>query len=225
MRSIKPYTIPLIVVLALFLTACTGEPPTFISEGVIEYDADVIDETHPMATLAPGSMLLKFKNNTYIAEMSTMGFFTTHFLADPKKKTLIEMVKVLDVKNAYIEDEKALAIENADYKLNFTHTKETKVIAGYLCKKVIASKVSDPADKFEVYYTEGLNVENANFANPYASLKGMLMEYRLKKFGLEMSFKAKSVKKEDVPDAEFELPPYYKIVTKEEMDTFFKSFE
>ena len=208
----------------MFFTACATDPK-FISEGVIEYDAEVIDESHPMAQLAPGSMTLRFKNDMYVAEMSTMGFFTTHFLADPKKKNLIEMVKVLDVKNAYIEDEKALAKENEAYKLNFKETKETKIIAGYKCKKLIASKVSDPEDKFVVYYTDEFNVKTPNFSNPYSGIHGMLMEYRLKKFGLEMCFRAKSVRKEDIPDSEFELPPYYKIVTKEEMEAFFKSFE
>jgi hypothetical protein len=53
----------------------------------------------------------------------------------------------------------------------------------------------------------------------------MMMQFRLKKFGLEMEFTAKSVKKEDIPESTFELPAYYKIVSKEEMDEFFRSIQ
>jgi hypothetical protein len=83
----------------------------------------------------------------------------------------------------------------------------------------------DPTIKFDVWYTEQLNVSAPNFSNPYSKIKGMLMEYRLKKFGLEMSFTATGVKKEEVPDETFELPAYYKVITKQEMDEFFKSIQ
>ncbi len=224
------YILPLFGIVGMLLFFCLngckpGSAGSELSEGIIEYKAVVIDEAHPLADLAPGNMTLKFKDDKYVAEMSTMGFFTTRFLLDIKQKRMTQMVKVLDVKDACIDDEKALLAESETYKLNFKETGETKVIAGYKCKKLIASKVNDPADKFDVYYTEELQVESPNFANPYAHIKGMLMEYRLKKFGLEMKFTAKSVKAEDIPDSEFELPAYYRIVTRQEMDDFFKNFE
>lgn len=209
----------------LFLASCSGNDPKFINEGVIEYDAKVVDVNHPMATLAPGSMTVKFKDDMFSSEMSTMGVFTTTFIANPKKKTMTQMVKVFEEKTACIENEKMIAEENAKYKLNLEETKETKMIAGYKCRKVIATMADDPTIKFDVYYTEGLNVKSANFSNPYSSLKGMLMQFRLKKFGLEMEFTAKSVKKEDIPESTFELPAYYKIISKEAMDEFFKSIQ
>ena len=107
-------------------------------------------------------------------------------------------------------------------KLEFKETKETKIIAGYKCKKVIATKASDPTDKFEVYYTDELDVKSANYSTPYEGLKGIVMKFRLKKFGMEMEFTAKSVKKEEVDDNIFELPGFYKIISKREMDEFFK---
>ncbi|HEY1039733.1 MAG TPA: hypothetical protein VGF30_10030, partial [Bacteroidia bacterium] len=81
---------------------------------------------------------------------------------------------------------------------------------------------SDPTDKFDVYYTEELNVKSPNYSTPYIELKGIVMQFRLKKFGMEMEFTAKSVKKEEVADSMFELPGFYKIITRTEMDEFFK---
>ena len=45
------------------LASCGNTNEKFISEGVIEYDAKVVDEANPMASLAPNKMIIKFKNN------------------------------------------------------------------------------------------------------------------------------------------------------------------
>ena len=209
----------------LLASSCKYANPKYIKEGIIEYDAKVVDENHPMAGLAPGKMVVKFKNNQFAAEMSSMGVFTTIFIANPEKKTMTLLVKMFNIKQASIDDEKMIKKENDEYKLEFKETKETKEIAGYKCKKVIANLADDPTVKFDVYYTEELNVTSPNVLSPYAEIKGMLMEYRLKKFGLEMTFTAVGVKKEEIPNEEFELPAYYKVISKTEMDEFFKSIQ
>ncbi len=178
-----------------------------------------------MASLAPGKMTVKFKKELFASEMSVMGVFTTTFISNPIKKNLTVLVKMFDVKQACIDDEKAIKAECDAYKLEFEETKETKVIAGYKCKKVIVTMSDDPTIKYDVYYTEELNVTNPNFSNPYNKINGMLMQFRLKKFGLEMEFTAQGVTKEDVPDETFELPAYYKVITKAEMDEVFKSIQ
>lgn len=213
------------LIISLITVSCNYTNPKYINEGIIEYDAKVVDENHPMAGLAPGKMTVSFKKDLFAAEMSTMGVFTTTFIANPTKKTLTQLVRVFDVKQACIDDEKVIKAENDAYKLTFKETKETKEIAGYKCKKVIATMADDPSISFDVYYTEELNVQAPNFSNPYAPIKGMLMEYRLKKFGLEMKFTATAVQKTEIPDETFELPAYYKVISKTEMDEFFKSIQ
>ncbi|MHB8258961.1 MAG: hypothetical protein ACYDCN_09655 [Bacteroidia bacterium] len=214
-----------IILLAFFASSCKYANPKYIKEGVIEYDVKPVDESNPMAGLAPGKMTVKFKDNMLVAEMSTMGVFTTTFIFNPVKKNLIQLVKVFDVKQACIDDEKSIAEENKNYELVFEETKEKKEIAGYKCKKVIATMTDDPSKVFDVWYTEELNINNPNANTPYDKLKGMLMQYRLKKFGLELEFTAKGVEKEKISNEEFELPTYYKVISKKEMDEFFKSLQ
>ncbi|MDP2388128.1 MAG: hypothetical protein Q8M29_17270 [Bacteroidota bacterium] len=210
------------LVFVMILSSCGNNDPKFISEGVIEYDAQVVDKSHPMAGLAPSTMSMFFKKNLYCSEMSTMGMFNSKFVANPTNKTFTTMVKILNEKNACIEYDKEIKKDIADNKLEFKETSEVKIIAGYKCKKVIATKASDPTDKFEVYYTDELDVKSANYSTPYEGLKGIVMKFRLKKFGMEMEFTATSVRKEEVADDMFDLPGFYKIITKEEMDEFFK---
>ena len=69
--------------------------------------------------------------------------------------------------------------------------------------------------------TRELGNEQTNALTPYAKLKGMLLDYRLEKFGIELHFKAKSYKNIKVPDQTFEIPASMKIVSPEEMESFF----
>jgi hypothetical protein len=208
----------------LVLSSC-GQLGKGISEGEIEYDATPVDPDNPMAGVAPSQMTVKFKKDKFAAEMSTMGVFTTTFITDPQTKTLTQMVRVWDDKMACVETEKDINRELEDYKLTFEFTKETKMIAGLKCRKAIATKVADPSQKFDVWYTEELNVQSPNFSNPYCEIKGMLMEYRLKKFDLEMNFKAVSVSADKIADETFVLPAYYNIVTVDSMRNFFKKIQ
>lgn len=215
-----------IIFLAFFASSCKYANPKYINEGIIEYDAKAVDENNPMAGYAPSKMSVKFKKNLLAAEMSVMGgIFTTTFIFNPAKKTLTQLVKMLDLKQACIENEADILNENKNYQLALEETGEKKEIAGYNCKRVIATMPDDPSVKFDVYYTDELNVSNPNENTPYDKIKGMLMEYRLKKLGLELEFIAKGVTKEKIADTDFELPAYYKVITTKEMEDFFKSIQ
>ena len=192
---------------------------------LIEYNAEVVDQNHPMAGLAPSTATVKFKKNKVQLEMSTMGIFNTTFISNPAQKTLTQMVKFMDLKNACIQRECDLVDENKNYELNFVETKEIKKIAGYNCKKVKVDMVNNPGVSFDVYYTTELGMDSINNIGPYKKIKGMLMQYRLKKLGLEMCFTATSVKKEEIKEDVFEVPAYYKIVTRTEMEKLFADLQ
>ncbi|GIV30260.1 MAG: hypothetical protein KatS3mg028_1326 [Bacteroidia bacterium] len=197
------------------------------SEGVIEYKVEAVDKLHPLAGLAPDKAVLKFKDDKYRIEMSTMGVFKTIFILDGNKKTLTEMIKFMDIKNACIETQEDLIKEANLSPLKFKSTNEEIKIAGYKAKKLIAYYVYNPppADSFEVLYTTQLEPKNIYDLSAYKGINGMLMKYRLKKWGLELEFTAQKVSLEQVPDEEFELPSYYKIISKEEMEKFIKDLQ
>lgn len=225
-RFIKKTVILFLTAFCAFILAfCTSVESKVSDEGEIEYETKVVDENHPLAGLAPSSATLKFKKEKFIMEMSTMGMFNTMFMVDFNNKTLTQMVKFMDVKQACIEKEADIALENSMYKLKIEETNETKVIAGYKCHKLKVTMADDPKVTFDAYYTKEMQVDNANSLSPYAGVKGMLMQYRLKKMGLELQFTAKKVKNVEIPDNTFELPGYFKIVSKEEMAKFFSGLQ
>lgn len=204
----------------LFWAACKPTDEKFISEGTIEYAASVVDQSNPMASMAPSKMTVRFKNNMSNAEMSAgMGLFTTSFISNPETKSLIQLVKLLNKKFSLVLNEEDLKKENELFNLEIIPSKETKIIAGYKCQKATVHYKAGDFPDFDIYYTKDLNIKNSNFANPFYMIDGVLMEYQMKKFELEMKFTATCVKKEDIDDSIFELPADYKQITKEEMNT------
>lgn len=218
----------LVVISCLLIGAagCKQSNEKFISEGEIEYTATVIDQNNSMASMAPTKMIVAFKANKSCAEMTAgMGLFKAAFISDPEKKIFIQEVKILNKKFILIEGEEEIKKENDEFLVKLVPSKETKVIAGYVCKKVTVVPEDKTIQPFDVYYTDEVNIEDPNFTNPYHDIKGVLMEYQLKKFGLEMKFVAKSVKNVSVDDNCFQIPSDYKKVTHKEMKMIFDDLQ
>lgn len=212
--------------IVMFCVSCGSDEDSEISEGVIEYDAAVVDQAHPMANLAPSKMTMKFKNNRASAEMSAgMGLFSTTFISDPEIKSFTQLVKLLNKKFSLVQTGADIQKENALYPVEVTETKETKMIAGYKCNKAHVKLKDDSGVEFDIFYTKDLAIKDPNFCNPFYMVDGVLMEYTMKKFDLEMRFTAKSVKREDIDDAIFELPADYKKISQQEMNELFEGLQ
>ncbi|MEO6901865.1 MAG: hypothetical protein ABI315_01775 [Bacteroidia bacterium] len=206
----------------LLVTACKPKNERFISEGEIEYDAFVMDRENPMASLAPDKMTIKFKDDKICFEMNAgMGLFTTSFISDPPKKSITQLVKFLNKKFMLTQSREDVIKENENCGLEVIPTNETKLIAGYLCKKVKIKPKKKNEAEYAIYYTNELDVKKPNFINCYNMIDGVLMEYQMKKFGLEMKFTAQKVKNIEIDSKVFEIPSDYKKVTEKEMKAFF----
>lgn len=210
----------------LLIASCSGDQGKAADEGVIEYTAAVVDQANPMAGLAPSKMTIRFKNNKSAAEMSAgMGLFSTTFISDPERKTLTQLVKLLNKKLSLVQNAADIEKENAAYVFELTPLPGVKTIAGYKCQSAHVKMKDDFGTEFDIFYTNDLKIANPNFANPFHMIDGVLMEYQMKKFGLEMKFTAKSVKKEDIDDSVFERPADYKEISAEEMNLLFEQLQ
>jgi len=100
---------------------------------------------------------------------------------------------------------------------------ETKVIAGYTCKKAVIT-VNDDGLKsaYEVYYSGELGSKMANFDNPwYKDIDGVMLEFILKNREINMKFTATSVEKKSLPAKDFEIPSDYTPTTQDELKSKF----
>ena len=208
------------------IQSCSGEEKKGGSEeGVIEFDSKAVDQTHPLSGLAPGSAILRYKKDKFIIEMSTMGMFNTSVIGNLQDKTLIQTVKFMDIKQFCVENEGEIKEENNGYKVKIEETKETKKMLGLKCFKLKVSMVDNPSVTFDAWYTKDLGMESCNELTPYAVVKGVLLDYRIKKMGMEMRFLAKKISSTEVPDNTFEVPTNMKKVSKAEMQKFFNDLQ
>jgi GLPGLI family protein len=180
-----------------------------------------------MASLAPNKMIVKFKDNYSEAEMSAgMGLFATSFISDPTKKQFIHLVKLMNQKFAMvIAGDAAIKSEvDGDPKPTVEKRPDTKIIAGYTCHHAHVTYTDKSMTAFDIWYTNEINIKDPNWSNPYHELDGVLMEYQLKRYGLELRFTCTSVAKANVDESVFTLPSDYKIITRQEMDKKFEGF-
>ena len=212
----------LIVCVVVFFSFCKGgNKASNKSEGIIEFQTSGVDEKHPFYGLVPTSATLKFKNDRFIMEMSTMGLFNISIIGDIQAKTLAQTIRYLDIKQACVETEKEIATDNKNYELKIDETNITKKIAGLKCYKLRVTMAHNPKVTYDIWYTKELGMENCNALSPYHEVKGVLMDYRAKKMGIEIHFVAKSYKHNEIPPSSFEIPASLKIISKDEMEKWF----
>lgn len=106
--------------------------------------------------------------------------------------------------------------KNRKYEgINFTLTNETKVIAGYNCKKAIA-KLKD-GTSFTVYYTPELTTENKEYDYQFRTLPGLALEYESVVGTLHIKYTASKVNFDPVTVQKFAIPQTgYREMTYEE---------
>ncbi|MBZ5855654.1 hypothetical protein [Flavihumibacter profundi] len=106
--------------------------------------------------------------------------------------------------------------KNRKYEgIKFTTTNETKILAGYSCKKAVA-QLKD-GSSFTVYFTEDIIPENNDYNSQFTNLKGLPLEYELKQGNLNIRYVVAQVNLNPVPVSKFDIPKTgYRELTYEE---------
>lgn len=95
--------------------------------------------------------------------------------------------------------------KNRKYEgIRFTSTGETKMLAGYNCKKAVAN-LKD-GSSFVVFYTEDIIPENNNYNSQFSNLKGLPLEYELTQGKLTIRYVVSQVNLNPVPVSKFDIP-------------------
>jgi len=145
-------------------------------------------------------------------------------ITDYRDKTKVTLMDIMGQKYAMKMTNEEIAKENAkEPAATVALSNETKVVAGYTCKKAIVTMNDDGVKStYEVYYTSELGPKAANFDNPiYKDIDGVMLEFSMKTPQFTMQFSATSVEKKSISSKEFEIPAEYKVITKEELKSKF----
>ena len=190
--------------------------------GTVTYDISYAGEIDA-ATQAqlPNAVIVSIKGNK-VRNEQVSPFYSMASVSDLAQGSAIILIDAMGMKIAVnqskeeIEKNKAEA-DLKDPEINFLD--ESKVIAGYKCKK---AEVTQDGETIEVYYTEEIAIPaGMNDNNGFKGINGMLMEYTIVQQGLEMKMSVKEVKKGKVSTNLFVIPDDYDVKTMEELGGMF----
>ncbi len=136
----------------------------------------------------------------------------------PDDKVKITLIEVMD-KKAGMTEKDTTSSDGVDSTSQFTteieYSEDTKVIAGYKCKKaVVTFTPKDSVDAEEqtliLFYSPEMGSAALNEDGPYKGIPGLLMEFYKVEVGLNTKFVATEVKKGGVKELDFFFQSDYK---------------
>lgn len=198
-----------------------------IKEGYVVYDMK-LDGIPPEQAAMMGDMEAKvtFKAGKTLTEMSSM-MFTNQTLIDANGLTMLmeQMGNKIAVKQSKEEMEKVAAKEKTEDP-KFEYTTQTKMIAGYECKKAIVTVIDKDKkeEKIDLWYCEKFDNPNKEGKGRGQSimkgLNGMAFEYSGGSGGMKFKMVAKEVSIAPIADEKFNLSTEgYKVMTMEELSS------
>jgi hypothetical protein len=202
-------------------TVMSGKP----FEGVITFKITYPDNKFSESQMAmfPKVLTVSIKGSKSRTDLQMSGMNTVE-ITDYNDKTKVALINMMGQKYAIKQTTAEIEKEMAQSGTTTVElSEETKVIAGYTCKKAIIS-VNDDGVKstFEVFYSSELGSKMANFDNPqYKDIDGVLLEFLLKNRDVNMKFTATSVEKKSLPANDFEIPSDYTLTTQDELKSKF----
>lgn len=205
------------------LFSCNSSTKGTSDEGIIEYEVTPVDPGNVLSAMAPNSMTFKFKNDLCIAEMETgMSAVGVKFISDNKKNIFTQLVRIFDRRYSCSANAENLTdiFKNVP-KYNVKKVEEYKTIAGIKCQKVEISEKGKNNHIFDVYFTDVFKLNKPNWWNEFSEIDGMLMEYRMKRFNLELHFTAKKFDQIHIDTTEFSTKGDYKRISQDELDSYF----
>lgn len=176
-------------------------------EGTIKYSISFEESGLPpeaMAMMKDAETVTYIKGDKYRIDMN-LPMQSTSTIVDNKNKNSVTLMNIMGKKFLIKMNEANIKKEqDAAPETTIKYTNETKVIAGYKCKKAEITEKGGKGIVINVFYTEEIP---ANGTKPvYKGLKGFPLEYSVNQGGMDMRFTAKSISKETVADSKFEIP-------------------
>ncbi len=223
------------IVLFLFFVTCsfTSFAQNAITEGkivyIISYPGMEMDSSYK--AMMPSESVVYFKDHKSRTEMNvSTGIFTASIM-DSKTGDIITLTDMMGTKNAIVLTEKDQ--QNAkkektkkgseSHPVKIIYDAETKVVAGYTCKKAMIT-TGNETTPIEVFYTDQIN-SKTQLNNSWEKFEGFPLEYTINMEGIMMKLSAASVNIGNVNDSLFTIPSDYKILTSAELERMMKEYD
>jgi GLPGLI family protein len=216
----KPLIVFVITVL-IFITSCKNtDVQSKISSGRIDYKITYLNTDLDKKTMSVLPMRMKLTFNEKQAANIIEGFMGVYKLnafTNFHTRKCSTILKVFDKQYLFKggRDEQMCCFDTME-DMEIEETNETKIIAGFTCRKSIIH-LPGTNQTFDIYYTDEISLKHPNSTNPYKDVKGVLMEFELNLLDLKMRFVAEKFQALKEDDLNHKLPANSKLVSREQM--------
>jgi hypothetical protein len=216
----------LFALIALILNGCVKSPelPETLIAHHLKYQIEYLeDKAGDIPTkILPGQMDAYYTDYFVLSRIE--GFleqFTLTQIADLRREKVTTMLRFFDSKFYYEGKNGELPVAIIEpKKMNVTLTGETTLIGGLHSERV---EVDTGDEKFNIYLTKDFDVKRPNIATPYRSIDYPLSEFRVQLSLLKMVLSCKEFETKSIDSQLFEVPPEYRLVSKEDMENIINS--
>ncbi|MGM0505304.1 MAG: hypothetical protein ACQESQ_11825 [Bacteroidota bacterium] len=222
MKFRLPAAIFLILGLTTFYSCNKLQQKDRIKEGYIEYNIEYLNDTLDkfMIGLLPKKMVIKFKDNNTINKIEGFsGIVSFTHIQNYKEKKSTTLVKVLNKKYKYEEknNESSMFFEELP-GMQIELQDEIKEICGFQSQKAKIFFPDTSIQPFHIYYTDEIRINNVNAQTPFKSIDGVLMEFQVKFYDLDMKLTATKVQETEITSDHFKVPDSYQSINRKTME-------
>ncbi len=213
--------------LSLLLLSCqSNDRPLIPNYGTITYKIKYTEDisNSPSVSVLPGEVKLFFYKNKIKHEITGgFNFFTLNFFSLSPTDSCHVMFKFMNKTMFYgMEHSNRFFLYERDGDVKVTYFEgETKTIAGFKCKK--AQVCFEGEEPFYAYYTEEIDLRNANRNTPLEGIPGVLMAFTVNFKGLKLEITADNFNPKKPSASDFKLPKEYVQSSKDEIDSIVTS--
>lgn len=179
-----------------------------------------IDSNNLMLEMLPDRMEMKFKDNKYRTELKTAaGIIEMAVVADGPNQMMYNLIKIFSDRFVLPRNKKeAIEMTNALPPFQLTKMNEIDTVAGAVCQKYLLDFGKSENANYTFSATQEIMIDNPNWCTPYYEIPGLLLDYRIENYGMNMHLRAVSIIEEEIDDDEFVIDDRYETLNKKEFD-------
>ncbi|MFC2137317.1 hypothetical protein ACFLTE_04005, partial [Bacteroidota bacterium] len=193
-----------------------------IKEGYIEYEVIYLNKEKESlySFMLPKTMVMAFKKNRIKSSLNGFsGNFAFSTILNTKSDSSIALFQIMNQKYYYLETNKGQSELFGNLPgIKIEESKDTSVISGITCNTAYINSTQDSFAPFNISYTKNIKIHNPNKKNPFYKIDGVLLDFQVNMYNMDMRFIAKKVIERDVPDSIFQIPDEYKRINRETVD-------
>ena len=184
-----------------------------ITEDVITYDVTYpeLDPNNLMLEMLPSEMEMTFKGDKLKSQLKTgAGIVEMTVIADGENKVVHNMVKLFTDRYVLnLEEKGARQLTNVLPPFQIKNLDGIDTIAQALCHRIMIDFGAAKNESYIFSYTDELGLKNPNWYTPYYEIQGVLLDYRIENYGINMRLRATSISEAKIDDSEFEVDSRY----------------